>query len=270
MSMRADHSYQRSDVALGVMSVNPQAQRECREYRVNELLASFDLDVFGEPTLNWINGVYHIIDGQHRTEALKQWLGEGWEKQKIPCRVYKGLTDQEEADMFDRLNNTLTVSAFSKFKVRVTARREVETAIDNIVRDERLVISRDKVPGAIGAIGTLVRVYKRSDGETLAKSLRIIRDAFGDSGFDAQIIDGIGHLCQRYNGTLDEPVAVDRLSTIRGGVAGLLGRAAVLKKQTGNSHAQCVAASAVDIINARRGGKKLPSWWKTMQEEDEK
>ena len=26
---------------------------------------------------------------------------------------------------------------------------------------------------------------------------------------------------------------------------------------------QCVAAAAVDVINRGKGGKKLPSWWKT-------
>jgi hypothetical protein len=253
--------YQTQDVALGKMVVNPRAQRELKKHRVDYLVANFDLDDFGLPVVNWRDGSYYVIDGQHRVEALKEFLGTGWEIQKIPCRVYQGLSEQEEADMFDRLNDVLTVSAFDKFRNRVTAQRETETAIDSIIRAEKLTISRDKAPGAIGAVGTLVRVFKRSDGATLARSLRIIRDSFGDVGLESQIIDGIGHLCHRYNGTLDEKATIARLSSMRGGAAGLMGKATVLHKQTGNSLAQCIAAAAVDVINAQRGSKKLPSWW---------
>lgn len=251
------------ELPLGKLTTNPRTQREMKIHRVDYLVANFDLDYFGAPVVSWRKGNYYILDGQHRVEAIKQWLGAGWEIQKIECRVYQGLTEIEEADMFDRLNDALNVSSFDKFRVRVTAGREVESSIDKIVRSEKLVISRDKVPGAVSAVGTLVRVYTRSDGETLQRALRIIRDAFGDSGFEAQVIDGIGHLCQRYNGSLDEAVAVARLSETRGGVKGLLGKATVLHKQTGNARSICVAAAAVDIINSYRGGKKLPSWWKT-------
>lgn len=264
MSSRAtnakQHSYQRSDVALGLMVVNPRAQREFREYRMKEIRAELDLDMIGEPVLNWIGNTYHIIDGQHRIAALKDYLGEGWEKQKIPCRVYKGLSDQEEADMFDRLNNVLTVSAYDKFQTRVTAKRDVETAVNNIVCSENLTISR-RLNGGVSAVSTLVKVYKRSDGETLRRTLRIIRDSFGDTGFEARIIDGIGLVCQRYNGSLDESTAISKLNGMRGGASGLMGKAVVLHKQTGNSLPQCIAATAIDVINKGRSGKKLPSWW---------
>jgi len=262
-------AFRTQEVPVGKMITSRRVQRDLKPHRVDYLLANFDLDDFGQPVVSWRDGHYYIIDGQHRIEALKQWLGKGWEIQKVECRVYQGLTEAEEADMFDRLNDVLIVSAYDKFKVRVTAQRETETIIDKVVKAENLVISRDQIPGAVSAVGTLVRVFSRSDADVLARSLRIIRDAFGDPGFKSQVIDGIGHLCQRYNGALDEKVAIEKLSETRGGVNGLLGKATVLHKQTGNSRSQCVAAAAVDIINAHRttGTKRLPSWWKAQKDE---
>jgi hypothetical protein len=246
------------------MVVNQRAQRELRKERVDNLLANFDLDMFGLPVVSWRGGLYYIIDGQHRIEAMKQWLGKGWELQKIECRVYQGLNEQQEAEMFDRLNDALSVSAFDKFRVRVEAGRPIETAINDIIRKEKLVISRDEVPGAVHAVGTLVRVYNRADGATLQKALRIIREAFGDAGFEAKMIDGMGHLCQRYEASLSEERVVKALQNVRGGVKGLLGKADVLHRQTGVASGQCVAAAAVEVINANHnGGRKLPSWWKT-------
>lgn len=59
---------------------------------------------------------------------------------------------------------------------------------------------------------------------------------------------------------------VDRFGTARGGVAGLLNRAQSIRMKTGNAKAHCVAAAAVEIYNAGRGGKKLASWWREDSE----
>lgn len=260
-----ERSTVRKTVPLGKMHIlSRHAQRsKLNESRVNYLLSNFDLDRIGLPVLNERENVtYYILDGQHRIETLKRWLGDGWEKQKIECEVFVGLKEAEESAMFLALNDTLRVGAMDKFRASVNAGFLDQVHIQKIIEGAGLCISTDKIPGAVSAVGTLERVYRRSDGNTLARSLRVIRDAFGDAGFRSQVIDGIGHLCHRYNGVLEERTAVEKLGNVHGGVNGLLGKAEVLHKQTGNAKAQCVAAAAVDIINGR-GRRKLPSWWKS-------
>lgn len=246
-------------VPIEKMKVSAVAQRSINPARVEHLALNFDLEQLGTPTVNERDGGFYLIDGQHRVEALREI---GWGDQQIQCWTYVDLTDEQMADKFDRLNDVLTVHAFDKFRVRVTAGREDETEIDRIVRSQGLVVSRDKIPGAIGAVGTLRRVYNRADGPTLGRALRIIRDAYGDTGMEAPVIDGISHLCQRYNGDLNDDQAVLKLGNAHGGVNGLLNKAEVLRRQTGNFKAHCVAAAAVEIINTGKGGKKLPSWFK--------
>lgn len=256
-------------VRLGSMAIPPHAQREFKPHKVDQILAEFDLDVFGLPVVSERRGLYYVLDGQHRIAAIKAWLGDGWEDQRIECRVYRGLTEAEEADKFDRLNDAMPVTVFDKFRIRVNAGREIETKIKKLVEREGLRISKDAVPGAIGAVGTLRKVYVRAGEKALSKSLRIIRDAFGDAGFEASVIDGVGHLCQRYDGLIDEGLASKQLGAVHGGVKGLLNKAAVLHKQTGGLRSHCVAAAAVDVINTKKGGKKLPSWWKTAERQAE-
>lgn len=250
-------------VPLSRLRVNPLAQREINPARVDKLAADFDPEQFGAPTVNQRTEWFFVIDGQHRIEAYKAWLGDGaWEDQQIQCWTYEGLTEGEEAEVFLKLNDTLAVAALAKFRIGVQAGRSEETDVDRIVRAQGLVVSRDKTEGAIGAVGTLMRVYHRAGGPVLGRALRIIRDSYGDPGLEAPVIDGIGMLCQRYNGDIEDARAVNRLASISGGVHGLLNKAETLRKQTGNPRSHCVAAAAVDIINAGRGGKKLPSWWK--------
>jgi ParB-like nuclease domain len=250
-------------VPLDKVTVNPLAQRDLNQARVDKLVAEFDPEQLGAPTVNARAGLFFVIDGQHRIEALKVWLGAGWESQQVQCWTYDGLTEDDEAEIFLKLNDTLAVHAFAKFRVAVAAGRSCETDIDRIVRRCGLRISQDKGNGAVAAVGTLVRVYRRADAATLARTLTVIRDAYGDAGLEAVVIDGLGLLCHRYNGDLDDGRLVARLSGARGGLNGLLNKAEVFRNQTGSPKGHCVAAAAVEIYNAGRGGTKLPSWWRT-------
>lgn len=248
-------------VPVGKMKVSEIGQRQQRGYRVSALVASFDIDRMGMPVLNRRGDDWYILDGQHRIAAFKEWNGPGWETVQIECQVFSGLSESEEAEMFLRLNDVLSVGAFDKFEKAVVAGRESEVLVKKTVEAQGLTISKHKTPGSIGSVTSLLRVVRRSNASTLGRALRIIRDAYGDTGFDAAVIDGLGHLCQRYNGVLNEQSAKERLSNARGGVKGLLNRATAIQLKTGNSKAMCIAAAAVDIINTGRGGKKLPNWW---------
>jgi hypothetical protein len=213
------------------------------------------------PTVNHRGDWYYLIDGQHRIAALKQWLSS-WQDQHVQCWTYEGLSEAEEAEKFLALNDTLPVRAFAKFKVSVQAGRDTEADVDRIVRALGLRIARGS---GISAVATLRRVYTRGGAAVLSRTLRIIRDAYGEAGLDGPVIDGIGLLCQRYNGDLSEQRAIERLSSAHGGVSGLISRAGQLRQSTGSATAQCVAAAAVEVINRGSGGRKLPGWWRNDQ-----
>lgn len=253
-------------IPLNRVKVNPAAQRDLVQARVDKLVAEFDPEQLGFPTVNFRDSHYWVVDGQHRIEALKVWLGDDWESQQVQCQTYEGMTEEEEAEVFLKVNDNLAVQAFAKFRVGVQAGRPDETEVDKVVRQCMLRVSQDKGDGAIGAVGTLMRLYRRSDSQTLARTLLIIRDAYGDPGLEAAVIDGLGLLATRYNGELDDARLVTRLKSAHGGVNALLGKAENLRKQTGNPRGHCVAAAAVEINNSGRGGKKLPSWWRADDE----
>jgi len=254
-----------ASVPLSKMRVSDNAQRDLRNGRVNFLLGEFDIDMFGLPVGNWREGHFYIVDGQHRIEALKLWLGEGWEKQKVDCRAYNGMTEQQEADMFDRLNNALATRALDRFCIRVTAKRPVECAINNAVKAEGLKVSRTPGEGRVQAVAALARVFKMSDADTLRRTLRIVSQSFGDPGLTSPVIDGVGLFCKRYNGAVDDKQVINKLQTLRGGVGAIITEANSARKSMGQSLPQCVAAAVVAHMNRGRGGARLPAWWITEQ-----
>jgi len=246
-------------IPLNRMIVSDKAQRELKQYRVDRLVAHFDLEQVGTPVVNERHGRFFIIDGQHRHAAMVEKFGE---THQVQCWTYAGLTEEQEAEKFLQLNDTLTVAAMDKFNVSVEAGRAIESDINRIVRSLGLAVTKQKVEGGIGAVGTLRRVYTRGGPHVLARTLRMIDSSWGSAGLDAAVIDGIGLLCGRYNGELQDELAIVKFKNMRGGVNGLMGKAALIKEKTLQPLSQCVAAAAVEVINSGKGGKKLPTWWK--------
>jgi hypothetical protein len=247
-------------VPIAAMKVSPVAQREkINQARVDHIAANIDLEQIGTPTVCEHDGTFWIIDGMHRVEALKQI---GWGDQQIQCWTYLDLTDDEMAEVFLKLNDTLAINAMDKFRVGVNAGREVECDIDRIVRAQNMAVSTSQTPGSIRAVGTLRNIYSRGGPKTLARTLRLVGDSYGDAGLESKVLDGISLVAQRFNGDLDDQRLVERLSGARGGVSGLLTLAGVTRKQTGASWGHCVADATVQTYNRGRGGKKLPDWWK--------
>lgn len=247
-------------VPIRDMRVSALGQRELNTARVNRIAADFNPEQLSTPTVSYRGAHFYIIDGQHRVEAMKV---VGWEDQAIQCWAYTNLTESDEAEMFLRLNDILTVNAYAKYKIGVQAGRAEETDIERILHDLGLMVTQaSTAEGAIQAVGTLRRVYHREGPEVLSRSLSIIRDAYGTPGLQAAVIDGVGYVCGRYNGDINVETTVARLAAAHGGVGGLMNKANVVYKQTGNAKGQCVAAAVVGILNAGRSGSKLPSWWR--------
>lgn len=248
-------------VPIRDMAVSPLAQRDLNRNRVNKIVSEFDLEQLGSPTVNERGAKFYIIDGQHRIEALKDM---GWGDQQVECWAYTGLTEAEEAERFLKLNDVLAVNAFAKFKVGVQAGRPTECDIDRLVREVGCKISQNGSEGSISAVGTLRRVYVQTGGNNLGRTLLLIREAYGDIGLTVSVIDGIGLLLHRYGDAIKTEEAVRKLSATHGGLQALLGRAENIRQTTGNQVRHCVAAAAVQLLNAKPG-RKLPSWWKAKE-----
>lgn len=253
-------------VALGDMHVTERAQRAYRPAHAEKLAATFNLEGMGYPVLSRHNGSYHIIDGQHRVAALRL-LGFDPED-TIQCEVYEDLSEQGEAELFLERNTFRAPTTYDKFRVALTAKRQREVSVDQIVRDQGLHISthgkNSSSDGGVRAVGTLLKIHDRIGPLMLGATLRIIRDAFGSPGFEQSVIEGVSFVVERYEGDFEEAEASEKLGRLHGGVNGLLGAAERLRLSSGNSKTNCIAAVTVDTINrGRRGASRLASWWES-------
>src|SRR5215471_18814394 len=82
-------------VPLGLMRTPPAliTQREFKKAHGDRLAAELDLDKLGYPVMNLRDGIYWVLDGQHRVYALRE---NGFDdKDTLDCEVYEGLTDAQ-------------------------------------------------------------------------------------------------------------------------------------------------------------------------------
>lgn len=244
-------------------------QREFRKAHGDRLAAELDLNKLGYPVINHRNGIYWVVDGQHRIYALKQ---NGFEKDVLDCEVYEDLTDAETADIFLGRDDRKPIPLYDKFHVACTAGRRRERDIQRTVESNGQKVSRNrnKEEGGISAVGALGAVYDHAGEIVLGQVVRAINLGFaGDPmGFDRAVIEGLGLVFNRYNGRTDEKALGAHLSGLRQGPRELLRKAEAIRARTGNAKKQCVAAAVVDIYNKGVGPRakdRLPSWWQEAE-----
>lgn len=250
-------------VDADALKVNPVAQREFRPTWAEKILSEFDLDKYQVPHVNKrADGSLYVMEGQHSTWAYREYFGEG---QKVQVWLYDGLTEEEEAEFFLSLNNKKAIDAMAKFKVGVTAGRPDECDIDRIVRANGCFVGSsagNKNHNGIQAVGALTTIYSRHGAQVLGQTLRIIRDSFTEGGYERPILLGIAMVLARYP-DLEVGRLVMRLSAIRNGWKGVIQKTTGIKEAMGCTQPEAAAAAVVEFYNTGRGGKKLPSWWRS-------
>ena len=170
------------------------AQREYDERWASKIAGEFDPDLFDDlvVTLPNGNGIYHVIDGQHRRGAICSLYGE---EEKVPCRVLEVKDPARAAAIFDKINNSRRkLSPLVKFKVRVTAGHESEVAINNLVTSLGLRIENGDTSRSVRAVSALLNVSNTFGLSVLKEALMaIIATWDNDKGaFEGPIIEGFG------------------------------------------------------------------------------
>jgi len=102
--------------------------------KLSRMIKNFDWRQFGRP---WVSlrqkGVYVIIDGNHRVEAVRKKFGVNT---KIPVILYAGLSTEDEAFMFSEAQaaeNRTAITPLVTFNARVTAKDKTALEIIRIL-----------------------------------------------------------------------------------------------------------------------------------------
>jgi hypothetical protein len=233
-------------------------QRPPQELFIDKMVNSFDETLVGVLDVSERrNGMYAILDGLQRFEAMKK-VG------KTTCfvAVYEGMRLAEEAMFFYRKNkDRRTVHPFYSFRARMVAGDQKAREINRIVESEGYKLDVGAVPPdnltAIRAVEEAYSFESAARTESLSVSLNMLRKTFygRKGGKDGELIRGLGRFFQPfYDEEIDMAWLEDRLASQNPRT--ILGRAADAWF-AGTHHSNPVADEIVKLYNRGRKNGKL-------------
>ncbi len=181
------------------------AQRPFRESRARRIADKFDPQRFDRVrvTMPNGNGIYHVIDGQHRKGAVEMLWGSD---EKVPCIILNAEDPAAAAKLFRGINGLrFGVDPISDFKVAVTAKEPTQVAVNHIVERRGYKVSAshsDNPKGGrnISAVGALVKVYEQNGPKVLDEILQIISATWPSDphATSPSILRGYGQLLNEF------------------------------------------------------------------------
>ena len=179
-------------------------QRGVQRKRVELIAADFNEYVANEPKISFRNGKYYVVDGQHTIEA--RILRNGGRALPILCKVYTGLTMEQEALLFAEQNgHAAPLSAGIKLRAKVVGGDAPSKAFVAATNRAGLSLNYDSMQLSdyrIGCVGTALKLYDQLGEEIYCEALRHIVEAWEGKpdSFRAAVLRGVMYFVQLYHG----------------------------------------------------------------------
>ena len=201
------------------LKVTPTAQRALTRL-AEDIAKKFDKNLFLPIIVSERNGVYYVIDGQHRLYAAKKLFGDDY---LMECKVIHGLTKAEESELFVKLNSCSKPLQYAdKAKGLFYANDETIVSLTNICKKNgvELGIEDDKrasSDGRITAIKALVVTYNRIGKELTDRLVRLLNDTWDGeySAFRQEMIKAVGYILSLYSRELDDNKFIKKLAKVK-------------------------------------------------------
>ena len=136
-------------------------QRAVERKRVELISREFNEYIVNEPKISFRNGRYYVTDGQHTIEA--RILRNGGKDLPILCKVYTGLTMQQEALFFAEQNgHAAPLTAGIRLRAKVVGGDAPSKAFVAATNRVGLSLNYDSMQLSnyrISCVGTALKLY---------------------------------------------------------------------------------------------------------------
>ena len=171
-----------------------------------------------EPKVSFRNGRYYVTDGQHTIEA--RILRNGGKHLPILCKIYTGLTMQQEALFFAEQNgHAAPLTAGIKLRAKVVGEDAPSVAFLAATNRVGLDFNYDSLQLSdyrISCVGTALKLYNQMGEKIYCEALRLIVAAWEGKpdSFRASVLRGMMHFVELYHGEFSEERLIRALRSV--------------------------------------------------------
>jgi hypothetical protein len=189
--------------------VNPLRVKRIKKNYVPQRMQTIDVSLR--------NGIYWIVDGQHRVAALKE-LGI----LTINCKIHLNLSYEEEANLYYELNspkNRRTPTTIHCTNALLEAKDPMTTDIKRIAETNGFIFGMDqsKAIDKIVCHATLKKIYQGIGAIGLGRVLHLINATWGGifEAVDSKLLMGLFAFVKFYDDDFTDKQFIKRLSKIQ-------------------------------------------------------
>ena len=193
-------------------------QRGIQRKRVELIAKDFNEYTANEPKVSFRNGRYYVTDGQHTIEA--RILRNGGKDLPILCKIYTGLTMQQEALFFAEQNgHAAPLTAGIKLRAKVVGEDAPSVAFLAATNRVGLDFNYDSLQLSdyrISCVGTALKLYNQMGEKIYCEALRLIVAAWDGKpdSFRASVLRGVMHFVELYHGEFSEERLIRALGNV--------------------------------------------------------
>ena len=175
-------------------------------------------EVCPKKAISFRNGRYYVTDGQHTIEA--RILRNGGKDLPILCKVYTGLTMQQEALFFAEQNgHAAPLTAGIKLRAKVVGEDALSMAFLAATNRVGLDFNYDSLQLSdyrISCVGTALKLYNQMGEKIYCEALRLIVDAWEGKpdSFRAAVLKGVMYFVEVYHGEFNEERLIRALRSV--------------------------------------------------------
>ena len=187
-------------------------QRHLNASRVKRIAAEFDERIANAPKVSYRDGHYYVFDGQH-TIAARKLLNNNSDL-NIVCKVYSGLTEQEEALLFAQQTGiSAPLTAGAKLRAKIHGGDPEAIAFQSATQRAGFGLSfnQSHAKWKIACIATAFGEYRQHGERIYTEALRVLAEAWeGDiDSLRSEVLQGVVRFIALYDHEYD-PVRLIR------------------------------------------------------------
>ena len=217
--MNADLQGVEELLSTGELYSGQPYQRPVLDRAVDKLVREWDPRLLTPLVVSYRDGRYNLVDGQHRVCAMRK--KNGGKDVTALCRVYHGLTYEQEAELYyklDRAKGHLRLSHATKALVESGADAEI-IEIKRLLEGAGFVWALDKPTGEpfeIEATRAVINAYRLLGGAAFSRLLVLLDSTWHGASISlrASMLSGMALFLKTYETELDDRTFIKRLSAV--------------------------------------------------------